>query len=99
MRDGSFKLEHLEIHAAHACNLTCDSCSHFSNSGHAGIVSLDVLRQWLSPWAPRLAPTRFRIVGGEPTLNRDLPEIVRTVRELFPKGELKVTRAVNQKLP
>ena len=30
----------LEIHAANACNLTCESCSHFSNNGHKGMLSL-----------------------------------------------------------
>lgn len=29
----------LEIHVAHACNLACESCSHYSNHGHKGLVS------------------------------------------------------------
>jgi glycosyl transferase family 2 len=84
MQSQIFKLENLEVHAAHACNLTCESCSHFSNSGHAGVVACDELRDWLTPWAGRLAPALFRIVGGEPTLNPELSEIVRMVRGLFP---------------
>ena len=27
-------IKHLEIHVAHACNLRCESCSHYSDHGH-----------------------------------------------------------------
>src|SRR5579885_321548 len=34
-------VRHLEIHVTHACNLKCESCSHYSDQGHKGVVSLE----------------------------------------------------------
>src|SRR5260221_8082020 len=43
-----FAFRFLEMHVAHACNLTCESCSHFSNQGHKGTLSVDDSVQWMS---------------------------------------------------
>ena len=83
-------MRNLEIHAAHACNLACESCSHYSNHGHKGIVSLDEAREWLAPWAPRLAPQVFSILGGEPTIHPDLTSLCELARGMFPKATLRV---------
>jgi len=83
-------MRNLEIHAAHACNLACESCSHYSNHGHKGIVSLDEARQWLAPWAPRLAPQVFSILGGEPSIHPDLTSFCALAREMFPKSTLRL---------
>jgi glycosyltransferase involved in cell wall biosynthesis len=36
----------LEIHVAHACNLRCESCSHYTNQGHQGIVPVEEAERW-----------------------------------------------------
>ena len=36
----------LEIHASHACNLHCESCSHFSNHSIGGNVPLREAEAW-----------------------------------------------------
>jgi organic radical activating enzyme len=64
------------MHAAHACNLTCASCAHFSDSGHKGFVRPDEADAWMRSWRERIAPRCFGILGGEPTLNPHLPELI-----------------------
>lgn len=44
------KIKHLEIHVAHICNLSCESCSHYSNQGHKGLVSLEEAEKWMKPY-------------------------------------------------
>jgi hypothetical protein len=73
----------LEIHAAHICNLNCESCSHFSNSKHKGFVSLQQAEHWISEWSKRVNPNFFRILGGEPTLNPDLVPFLKICRKYF----------------
>jgi organic radical activating enzyme len=69
-------LRSLEFHAAHACNLYCAQCSHYSNLHTGGIVSVSEARENFDAWAGRLQPRKFAILGGEPTLNPDLCEIL-----------------------
>jgi hypothetical protein len=45
---------------------------------------LDDCEEWLYGWSRRVKPKTFTILGGEPTLNKDLPEIVYMVRAMFP---------------
>ncbi len=83
-------MRNLEIHAAHACNLACESCSHYSNHGHKGIVTLEQAREWMAPWSGRLAPAMFSIVGGEPTIHPDLTAFCEIARAMFPKATLRI---------
>jgi radical SAM family protein len=83
-----FAHERLEIHAAHACNLTCESCSHFSNGGHRGIVSLQDAEARMKSWNGRIEPRTFRILGGEPTLNPRLAEFVYLTRQCWPRAKI-----------
>lgn len=80
----------LEVHAAHACNLACESCSHFSGD-HKGVVSLDTLKTWILPWVSKLEPITLRVLGGEPTINPDLPAILRYLKQQWPKAKLELT--------
>ena len=84
------ELENLEIHAAHACNLACESCSHFSNHNHPGVLSLEDAASWMTAWKGRLRPSRFSILGGEPTLNRDLTKLVLLSREHWPAATIRI---------
>ncbi len=81
----------LEIHAAHACNLTCESCSHFSNNGHKGFLDLKDAEAWMKSWHRRIVPGLFRILGGEPTLNPQLPELIELAAEHWPASRIGLT--------
>lgn len=83
-------VRHLEIHVAHACNLTCESCSHYSNQGHNGYVSLAEADRWLTSWSKRLSLDAFSLLGGEPTIHPDLANFVVLARAHWPTAYLRL---------
>ncbi len=74
----------VECHVTHQCNLTCESCTHFSNEGYTGRHTPESFLQEMSPWSRRIAPKNLLLLGGEPTLNPDLAVICHTARDLWP---------------
>ena len=84
------EITNLEIHAAHSCNLSCESCSHYSNQGHKGIVSVDKASRWMEAWNRRIRPKIFSIVGGEPTIHPNLPSFVSVARKHWPHSNLRL---------
>jgi hypothetical protein len=80
----------LEIHVTHTCNLHCESCSHYSNHQLQGTVPLNTLASWIDAWKDRIQPQRFAILGGEPTLHPELPNILELVGTRFPKSNLEL---------
>jgi hypothetical protein len=84
------RLSRLEIQVANACNLTCESCSHFSNSGHRGILSMAEAETWMEAWRRRLLPGDFCLLGGEPTINPRLNELVYLAKEKWPYSRLRL---------
>ena len=85
-----YRLENLEMHVAHSCNLACESCSHFSNQGHKGIVSLQEAAGWMEAWKHRLSPSTFSLLGGEPTMHPELPDFVLLARGHWPHARLRL---------
>ena len=83
-------IDHLEIHVAHACNLKCESCSHYSDQGHQGIVPLEEAYAWMGAWSARLRPAIFSLVGGEPTIHPRLTDFVRLARRHWPDAHLRI---------
>jgi hypothetical protein len=83
-------LFNLEMHLTHACNLTCESCSHYSNQGHKGIVSLEDADRQMALWDQRLSPQFFSLLGGEPTIHPRLPEFVALCRRHWPNAALRL---------
>ena len=86
----SVQFANLEMHVAHACNLVCESCSHYSNQGHKGVVALQEAERWMQLWAGRLAPRTFTLLGGEPAIHPQLPEFVKLTARYFPKSSLRL---------
>lgn len=80
----------LQLHVAHACNLTCESCSHYSNHGHAGVVALDVADRWMEHWSSRVTVKLFVLLGGEPTIHPNLPAFVPLVRRHWPTAHIRI---------
>ena len=80
----------LEMHLTHACNLTCESCSHYSNQGHKGIVSLEDADRQMALWDRRLNPQYFSLLGGEPTIHPCLPEFIALCRQHWPNAALRL---------
>lgn len=92
LNNGIVIADYLELHAAFGCNLSCESCSHYSNQNHKGNVSLEEMKEWVEPWRGKLRPCRLNILGGEPFLNPDLGLILDYLREAFdPMSEMYIT--------
>lgn len=83
-------IDGLEIHLAHGCNLACESCSHYSDQGHEGIVSLEEAGTWMRLWNQRVRPRRFSLLGGEPAIHPQLAELVALSRRHWPDAELEL---------
>lgn len=84
------KTPQIEMHVAHSCNLACESCSHYSNYGHRGLVSLEEGHEWFSGWSNRVQPEYFNLVGGEPSLHPQLADFVRLTRIHWPVSKIRV---------
>jgi len=68
--------ETVMVDITHRCNMACRNC-YIPNRA---IPDLD--RDWLRTMFQRLRPKRFvRLVGAEPTVRKDLPAIIRDVKE------------------
>jgi len=80
----------LEIHVVHTCNLVCESCSHYSNQGHSGTLSLDEADRWMNLWNRRIEPRTFSLLGGEPTIHPQLPEFFQLARRNWPGASLRL---------
>lgn len=80
----------LEVHVAHSCNLACESCSHYSNQGHKGMLSLEEAERWFGAWSSRIAPSVFSLLGGEPAIHPQLAEFVPLVRQHWPTAKLRL---------
>jgi len=81
MNSNLVPLKNLELHVSHACNLSCESCSHYSNHHLKGNITLEEATEWMNLWNKRVAPQIFSLLGGEPTINPQLPEIIQLTRE------------------
>jgi hypothetical protein len=77
-----------EIHLSHACNLSCESCSHYSNYHLAGTLPLDLAETWYSTWSYRIRPSRITVLGGEPALNQQLCEHLQLLRKWWPHARV-----------
>jgi len=79
----------VDIHVANRCNLNCDGCNHWSNYGFKEVFSAKTLYEWAEPWSKILNPERINLLGGEPLLNKESPQIIEDYRRLFPNSSLK----------
>jgi hypothetical protein len=83
-------IERLELHVTHACNLVCESCSHYSNHNHHGHLALAEADRWMTFWSNRLAPSEFHLLGGEPTIHPQLSGFVALVRRHWPQTFIRI---------
>jgi organic radical activating enzyme len=80
----------LEMHLAYGCTLRCEQCSHYSNYGLGGSLSLDEGSAWLKNWSARVEPVHFSFLGGEPLLNSDVPRFLLLARHLWKHTHIQV---------
>lgn len=87
IQSGKAIVDYLEIHASFACNLSCESCSHYSNQNHKGHVSIDELKTWIQNWKTKIVPKKLNILGGEPAANPKLSEFCLEISDVFSSFE------------
>jgi len=68
------------IDVTEKCNLSCPVCYADSGSGPTRDIPAETIVERLSAWKGK-KPTVY-LSGGEPTLRKDLPEIIRRIMEL-----------------
>ena len=73
----------LDYHIIHNCNLSCEGCSDFTNHNLPGKISIEEARKEYKFWNKRVFPKEFAILGGEPTLHKDLIEHLYLAREMW----------------
>jgi organic radical activating enzyme len=79
-KDGLLYGHKLEYNLADHCNLACRECSHLSPYVRKNSVSIDIFTRDLLRLAEVYRVQRFRFVGGEPLLNRDIVRFAQAVR-------------------
>lgn len=84
-------IHHLEAHAADGCNLKCRGCLHFANLyGKEELPNLSKLLEDIIKIAENCEIFQFRILGGEPLLNPDLPQFLSKLRRVLPNTDIAV---------
>ena len=83
IKNDKVHVPHLEVHAAHACNLKCISCSHYSYLTPQKPPSLQEFEEQFICWSQKINPRTIRILGGEPFLNKQLNEFMQLIRNYF----------------
>jgi len=69
-----------EINAVDHCNISCLDCNHASPVCAARVADPEAVCRDLSGLARHYKPDVVKIIGGEPLLHPELPELVRAVR-------------------
>ncbi|MFZ0744085.1 MAG: radical SAM (seleno)protein TrsS [Terracidiphilus sp.] len=64
------------------CNLACPVCFASANTSSTADPSLDEIEGWCRALMATSGPVGIHLSGGEPTVRRDLPEVIRRIRAL-----------------
>lgn len=78
------RIDYLRLSVTDRCNLRCTYClpeEGVTTVARADILDFEEMVRLVACFA-RLGVRRVRLTGGEPTLRRDLPELVRMLRQL-----------------
>src|SRR4051812_17049236 len=77
----------LEIHVTHNCNLQCQGCNHYTNFRYPKwMMTVEEFEATARLWADKINPSTFNLLGGEPTLNPHLCDILKMACRYFNKG-------------
>lgn len=83
-------LTYIEFHLCDSCNLKCKGCGHSSNIiTKPNFPNLEVFEESLGGLKDRFSDIkRFRFMGGEPLLNKDIDKFLYVFRRYFPKADV-----------
>lgn len=82
----------LEYHVAEHCNMGCNSCFHFSSLVKEKIFSdLEQFKSDMTRLGELFGNIKtIRLMGGEPFLNKDLPQFIYQARLAFPQAKIHI---------
>jgi hypothetical protein len=80
-RGGFIHSNKLEYNLVDHCNLSCRECSHLSPYLRKHALAFEVFERDLRQIASVFRVKRFRFVGGEPLLSKDILRFIAAVRE------------------
>lgn len=72
----------LEIHVSYHCNLSCKGCSHMTPLEKEKFIDESDIYDTLKILSKYLHCEVIRLIGGEPTLNRNLSSIAKNIKEI-----------------
>ena len=88
--DGKILARKLEYNVVDHCNLRCSECSHLSPYQKSGGIPVETFQRDLERLAAVYKVERFRFVGGEPLLARQLPQFASIVRASGVSKEIEI---------
>lgn len=87
------RFPYLRLSVVPACNFRCTYClphGYHAEPGHAGPLSLDEIARLLRGFAA-MGMHKLRITGGEPSVRRDLTDVLRTAAAVRSVTQLAMT--------
>lgn len=87
-------MQYLILNILDHCNLRCKGCDHFACLADEYVVALESLQKDIERMAELFGIEGIReiaVMGGEPLLHPQLPEILEIVRKNFPKTAIRLT--------
>lgn len=83
-------LKHFHINIVDHCNLNCKYCDHFAPLAKERYVDINKLKQDLEKLSKFINIKAIALMGGEPLLHPNLPQIVEMMRSVLPKTDLTI---------
>lgn len=81
---------YLETHLFNKCNLNCKGCTHFSNIDDTDFLDLDEYEEIISKLSYLYNINTFRLMGGEPLMNKKLADYIEITRKYFPNSNIDI---------
>lgn len=76
------EIPHLDLNVVRHCNMKCVSCSHVSPYAVPWSMTMEMIERDLNVLKPILHPKSVTIVGGEPTIHKQIVDIIRLVKRI-----------------
>lgn len=81
-----------EVHVAEHCNLNCENCFHFCSVADEEFLNIEEYKRDCARLSELFKgeAERIYLLGGEPLLNTNLPEIMEITRNAFQVGQIAI---------